>query len=145
MLVKGQFNPIHVLRAFLSNEYAFFCKWDKKLLKVAHYKGTWVLVKEVNDTLETLFVSDNAEVETKNELLLGVTNGLKEQIAKQTDYSLDHNNRLFVAELIVKLIPIWVQKLEEIQEITCEQAGRNSSLDEKGNLVLAPRPNEWKQ
>lgn len=135
MTVTGLSNPTHLLRLFLSKEYAFDVVYPTHIIRIAHRKGFWCLRKSTGDYLTVGDYSNGSLVDCANSM----TRALFETLITE-NLPLDAT-RADEASVIERAMRIWAGNPNTITEFIVVQPGRNASIDQDtGDYVLSAQP-----
>jgi len=145
MKIQGFFDPTHIIRTFIANEYAFELQWiNRPLVRIAHHKGTWFFAKidQEGSVVDRFNYGDNGDLDFMED-------GSKASpfvqgfIASRRNDKGDTTSRYAQAKVLVDLIHFWGGKLQEVDLINVVQPGRNATLLADGEFSLVPREDEW--
>ena len=128
----------------LEKEYAFSLLYkNKKKINVAFYKGMWLLAKKEKEMMtDRIDFSDALTVEeSKNDLAKGLLESFIKLHSKKIDYG---DERKLEAAILNSFFEIWGGPYSQLESITVYQPGRNSFLEDNGEITLSPRKEEWK-
>lgn len=143
MIVEGLFNPSHIVRTFVSHEYAFEIKYKDHAIRIAHTKGTWSCCKLKDGTvIDYVEINDcRSGVDSDNGMLEALVESIQEQLAAKNATT---NERDWDGKMIEKVLSIWGGKPSSIERISVVQPGRNAWVDNTtGNFFFAPREGEF--
>lgn len=145
MMIQGFPNLAHVVREFFLCEYAFEITYlNHPSVRVAHHKGIWSLVRhDKTGTITDAFEIDDFAQHPA--IVFSPPSGLIRGFLSSKLPDSETITRTKIANALTELIHFWGGPLEEIHTINVIQPGRNASLSETGEFVLAPRPEDWKK
>lgn len=145
MKIQGFYNPTHVIRCFLENEYAFDIEYPQWTIRIAFAKGSWSMAKvKKGEVVDTIVVHDQFEgYETQDSLTEGLIESLAEQHAQR--WNGKPHSRAEDSDFISKLLKFWAGKSDKIVSISVLQPGRNAHVDfATGEFILSPREEDFK-
>lgn len=149
-MIQGVYNPTHIIRLFLENEYAFSITYKTGVeVRVSHHKGTWLVGRLKDNTLQNFFdYGDNGDVNGSNGRLVDdqLVRRMVEEITRSAlaEYKGTSEWREGHAFALERALRVFGGKVEDIERIDVVQPGRNAVVDYvTGEFALYPREDEF--
>lgn len=136
LIIEGEFDSEVIIKEMIAREYAIEVTFAAgAILRVGHHKGTWYCVKKTEKTCDYLEYYDSGDIECDNQLLLGLAKEIDRTTPRKAIYP-EVANRDDCAEVLCRIIPIWVNPFAHVLMIKVIQPGRNAYLEKNGDWSL---------